>query len=44
MYFVVKPGTCGEHAFSTTLARFERDQQRYNAARDAAGGRSPTRC
>jgi UPF0755 protein len=44
MYFVVKPGTCGEHAFSTTLAEFERNQQRYNAARDAAGGRSPTTC
>jgi uncharacterized YceG family protein len=44
MYFVVKPGTCGEHAFSKTLAQFERDQQRYNAARDAAGGRSPTKC
>jgi uncharacterized YceG family protein len=44
MYFVVKPGTCGEHVFSTTLAEFERDQQRYNAARNAAGGRSPTMC
>jgi UPF0755 protein len=44
MYFVVKPGTCGEHVFSTTLAEFERDQQRYNAARNAAGGRSPTKC
>jgi UPF0755 protein len=44
MYFVVKPGTCGEHAFSKTLAEFERDQARYNAARDAAGGRSPTKC
>lgn len=44
MYFVVKPGTCGEHAFSRTLAQFERDQQRYKAARDAAGGRSPTKC
>ena len=44
LYFVVKPGTCGEHAFSSTQAEFERDLQRYNAARDAAGGRSPTRC
>jgi cell division protein YceG involved in septum cleavage len=44
MYFVVKPGTCGEHAFSKTLAQFNHDQQRYKAARDAAGGRSPTRC
>jgi peptidoglycan lytic transglycosylase G len=44
LYFVVKPGTCGEHAFSKTYAQFERDQQRYNQARDAAGGRSPTKC
>ncbi len=44
LYYVVKPGTCGEHAFSTTFADFEQDQQRYNQARDAAGGRSPTKC
>jgi peptidoglycan lytic transglycosylase G len=44
MFYVVKPGTCGEHAFSETFAEFERDQARYNAARDAAGGRSPTKC
>ena len=44
MYYVVKPGTCGEHAFSTTAAQFARDQQRYAAARQAAGGNSPTKC
>ena len=44
LYYVVKPGTCGEHAFSSTFAQFERDQQRYNEARDAAGGNSPTKC
>jgi peptidoglycan lytic transglycosylase G len=44
MYYVVKPGTCGEHAFSTTFAQFEQDQRRYNEARDAAGGKSPTTC
>jgi uncharacterized YceG family protein len=44
LYYVVKPGTCGEHAFSNTFAEFERDQQRYNAAREAAGGKSPTTC
>jgi UPF0755 protein len=44
LYYVVKPGTCGEHAFSTTFAQFERDQERYNAAREAAGGQSPTKC
>ena len=44
LYYVVKPGTCGEHAFSNTFAEFERDRERYNAARQAAGGRSPTKC
>jgi UPF0755 protein len=44
LYYVVKPGTCGQHAFSNTFAEFERDQQRYNAAREAAGGKSPTKC
>ena len=44
LYYVVKPGTCGEHAFSSTFAEFERDQQRYNEAREAAGGQSPTNC
>ncbi|HVF79061.1 MAG TPA: endolytic transglycosylase MltG [Solirubrobacteraceae bacterium] len=43
-YFVVKPGTCGEHAFSETNEQFQRDSQRYNAARADAGGRSPTTC
>ncbi len=44
LYYVVKPGTCDEHAFSSTFAAFERDQARYNAARQAAGGKSPTKC
>jgi UPF0755 protein len=44
LYYVVKPGTCGHHAFSTTYAQFLRDQARYEAARRANGGRSPTRC
>jgi uncharacterized YceG family protein len=44
LYYVVKPGTCGEHAFSTSFQQFERDQQRYNEAREAAGGKSPTDC
>jgi peptidoglycan lytic transglycosylase G len=43
LYYVVKPGTCGEHAFSSTPEQFERDRQRYEAAREAAGG-SPTSC
>ncbi|MGN6188887.1 MAG: endolytic transglycosylase MltG [Conexibacter sp.] len=44
LYYVVKPGTCGQHAFSSTDVQFERDVQRYNSARAAAGGKSPTKC
>ena len=43
-YYVVKPGTCGQHAFSSSFEEFQRDQQRYNEARKAAGGNSPTNC
>jgi UPF0755 protein len=44
LYYVVKPGTCGQHSFSSTAAQFERDVARYNQARQKAGGRSPTTC
>lgn len=44
LYYVVKPGTCGEHAFSSTDAEFQADVAAYNAARDAAGGQSPDTC
>jgi cell division protein YceG involved in septum cleavage len=44
MFYVVKPGTCGEHKFSRTLDEFNRDVARYNAARRAAGNKSPTNC
>jgi len=43
-YFVVKPGTCGEHVFSSDYDQFQRDSERYNAARAQAGGKSPTTC
>ena len=43
-YYVVKPGRCGEHAFSASFAQFQRDSRRYDQARDAAGGKSPTTC
>ena len=43
-YFVVKPGTCGEHAFSNTIEEFHRDSERYNRARAEAGNKSPTTC
>ncbi len=44
LYYVVKPGTCGEHAFSSTDAQFQRDVDAYNKAREAAGGQSPDGC
>ncbi|HVS29488.1 MAG TPA: endolytic transglycosylase MltG [Solirubrobacteraceae bacterium] len=44
LYYVVKPGTCGHHAFSKTAAQFQKDAKRYNAARARKGGRSPTTC
>jgi uncharacterized YceG family protein len=44
LYYVVKPGTCGEHAFSSTDAEFQGDVARYNEAREAAGGESPDTC
>jgi UPF0755 protein len=43
-YYVIQPGTCGKHVFSATFAQFQRDKQRYDAARAAAGGKSPTTC
>ncbi|MGI8596995.1 MAG: endolytic transglycosylase MltG [Thermoleophilaceae bacterium] len=44
MFYVVKPGTCGEHSFSDNEDQFFRDSNRYNDARAARGGRSPTDC
>lgn len=44
LYYVVKPGTCGEHAFSSSDLEFQRDVARYNAEREKAGGKSPTTC
>lgn len=44
LYYVVKPGTCGEHSFSSSFQEFQRDSARYQAARRAAGERSPTSC
>jgi UPF0755 protein len=44
LYYVVEPGTCGEHSFSSSAAEFEADVARYNEAREAAGGESPDSC
>lgn len=44
LYYVAKPGTCGEHAFSTSYDEFLRNADRYDEAREAAGGESPDSC
>jgi UPF0755 protein len=44
LFYVVKPGTCGEHSFSSEESQFEADVARYNEAREAAGGESPDSC
>jgi uncharacterized YceG family protein len=44
LFYVVKPGTCGEHSFSSTEAEFQADVARYNSARAANGGESPDTC
>ncbi len=44
LFYVVKPGTCGEHTFVKTEAEFEEAVAAYNAAREEAGGQSPTEC
>jgi UPF0755 protein len=44
LFYVVKPGTCGEHNFAKTDAEFQGYVNDYNAARDKNGGKSPTTC
>lgn len=44
LYYVVKPGTCNGLAFASTEAEFEEDVAAYDAAREAAGGKSPDTC
>jgi uncharacterized YceG family protein len=44
LYYVVKPGTCGQHVFARTDAEFQRALKRYNSARARRGGKSPTNC
>jgi peptidoglycan lytic transglycosylase G len=44
LYYVVEPGTCGKHSFSSSDAEFQVDVARYNEAREAAGGESPDSC
>jgi UPF0755 protein len=44
LFYVVKPGTCGEHVFTETLEEHTAAQARYDEAREAAGGKSPDTC
>jgi uncharacterized YceG family protein len=44
LYYVVKPGACNTHAFSSKYDQFLKDQQRYDSARSERGNRSPTTC
>jgi UPF0755 protein len=43
LFYVVKPGSCGEHNFSSNEAQFGRDQAAYQKALEAKGS-SPTSC
>lgn len=43
IYFVVKPGTCGEHSFTASEGEFEKLAAEYQQALEAEGG-SPTKC
>lgn len=42
-YFVIKPGTCGEHVFTASDEEFQRAAARYQRALEREGG-SPTEC
>ncbi len=44
LFYVVKPWACGEHTFTTTQAEFDKAVNAYNSARNANGGRAPTKC
>jgi cell division protein YceG involved in septum cleavage len=44
LFYVVEPGACNKLAFSSTEAEFSADVERYNSAREAAGGNSPDSC
>jgi cell division protein YceG involved in septum cleavage len=44
LYYVAEPGACDKLAFASTEAEFNADVERYEAAREAAGGNSPDSC
>jgi UPF0755 protein len=43
LFYVVKPGTCGEHSFTASEAEFKKLADQYQAALQEQGG-SPTEC
>jgi UPF0755 protein len=44
LFYVTTPGACGKLTFAKTEAEFEAAVSKYNSAREAAGGNSPTNC
>lgn len=44
IFYVNKPNTCGELAFSASEEEFEEDVAAYNKAREENGGNEPTTC
>jgi uncharacterized YceG family protein len=44
LYFVVKPCGNGASVFSSSYSQFQADSARYQQARAARGGNSPTKC
>jgi uncharacterized YceG family protein len=44
LYYVNDPKTCNELSFAKTEAEFEADVQKYEDAREAAGGNAPSTC
>ncbi len=44
LFYVTTPGACGKLTFAKTEAEFEAAVQKYDSAREAAGGNSPDSC
>jgi uncharacterized YceG family protein len=44
LFYVVKVNSCGQHRFAKTDAEFQAYVNAYNRAREARGGKSPTKC
>ena len=44
LFYVTTPGACGKLTFAETEAEFETAVEKYNSAREAAGGNSPDSC